>query len=91
MTHKRLKTELCRLLICVLVLGWVSYASAEPPQQAPKETPKSAQDKGAASSIQFTELSHDFGKSAQNSSLKYAFTFKNVGKGTLIIENVKAS
>ena len=40
--------------------------------------------------IQFTKLSHDFGKSAPNMDLKHSFTFKNTGKAVLIIENVKA-
>ncbi len=64
---------------------------AETTQQPGKEPAKAAQDKGPASSIQFAELSHDFGKAAQNAALKYAFTFKNTGKGKLLIENVKAS
>jgi len=40
--------------------------------------------------IQFAKLSHDFGKSAPNMDLKHSFTFKNIGKELLIIENVKA-
>jgi hypothetical protein len=92
MTQVKLKTELCTWMFCLLMVGFVaSYGYAESPQQAPKEVTKAAPDKGAAPSIQFAELSHDFGKAAQNASLKYAFTFKNAGTGTLIIENVKAS
>ena len=40
--------------------------------------------------IQFTELSHEFGKSASNMELKHSFTFKNTGKALLLIQDVKA-
>jgi hypothetical protein len=43
-----------------------------------------------APKIQFAEQSHDFGEALQNGSLKHTFAFKNVGKGLLIIEDVKA-
>lgn len=44
----------------------------------------------AAPQIQFNELSYDFGKSSQNAELKHAFVFKNLGKGVLLIDKVKA-
>lgn len=40
--------------------------------------------------IQFTESSHDFGKSAPNMDLKHSFIFKNTGRALLIIQDVKA-
>lgn len=40
--------------------------------------------------IQFTELSHDFGVSGQNTELKHTFNFKNTGTGVLLIDKVKA-
>jgi hypothetical protein len=40
--------------------------------------------------IQFTALSHEFGKTSSNMELKHSFTFKNAGKAMLLIENVKA-
>jgi hypothetical protein len=40
--------------------------------------------------ILFSESSHDFGKSAPNMSLTHSFTFKNIGKAVLIIQDVKA-
>ncbi len=63
-------------------------------QQAAQEKPdqaKAAQKTGDAPKIKFNEQSHDFGKVQQNTPVEYSFTFKNLGKGKLIIENVKAS
>jgi hypothetical protein len=62
----------------VALLGfWFSPAKAA---DTPAPQPK----------IQFTESSHDFGKSAPNMELKHSFTFKNTGKALLIIQEVKA-
>lgn len=82
------------LLLLVLLLAAVWFmtgrAEAQQAQQQPAPAQK-AQKPGEASKIKFNELSHDFGKVEQNASLKYSFIFKNEGKGTLVIENVKAS
>jgi hypothetical protein len=43
-----------------------------------------------APKIQFSEMSHDFGKSEPNQELKHSFSFKNTGKAVLIIQDVKA-
>jgi hypothetical protein len=51
---------------------------------------QAADTKAPQPKIQFTELSHDFGKSAPNMELKHSFTFKNTGKAVLLIESVKA-
>ena len=53
--------------------------------QAQAEDAKAPQPK-----IAFTEIAHDFGKSAPNMELKHSFSFKNTGKALLIIEQVKA-
>ena len=79
------------LLVLLLAAAWCMTGRAEA-QQAQQPAPaQKAQKPGEASKIKFAELSHDFGKVEQNASLKYSFVFKNEGKGTLIIENVKAS
>jgi hypothetical protein len=79
------------LLVLLLAAAWFMAVRAEA-QQAQQPAPaQKVQKPGEASKIKFNELSHDFGKVEQNSSLKYSFVFKNEGKGTLIIENVKAS
>ena len=62
--------------------------SADQPKE--KEKPKATEKQGDTPKIKFNELSHDFGKSTQGSSLKHTFTFKNVGKSVLNIEKVKA-
>ncbi|MCX7728589.1 MAG: DUF1573 domain-containing protein [Bacteroidia bacterium] len=41
--------------------------------------------------IDFEEEEHDFGKIVQGEKVQYDFTFKNVGKGNLIISNAAAS
>jgi len=76
------------LLVLLLAAAWLIPGRAEAQQPAPAQK---AQKPGEAAKIKFPELSHDFGKVEQNASLKYSFVFKNEGKGTLIIENVKAS
>jgi hypothetical protein len=78
------------LLVLLLAAVWFMTGRAEAQQAQPAPAQK-AQKPGEASKIKFNELSHDFGKVEQNSSMKYSFVFKNEGKGTLIIENVKAS
>ena len=65
-------------------------ADAKQAQQQPEQA-KGDQKTGDVPKIKFDEQSHDFGKVQQNTPVKYSFTFKNVGKGKLIIENVKAS
>lgn len=81
------------LLLLVLLLAAVCFMTGRAEaQQAQQPAPaQKAQKPGEASKIKFNELSHDFGKVEQNASLKYSFVFRNEGKSTLIIENVKAS
>lgn len=45
---------------------------------------------GASPKIEFDELSYDFGKAFQLTTLKHTFTFRNVGNDTLHIEKVKS-
>ena len=78
-------------LVLLLAAACFIVGRAEAQQAQPPVPAKPAQKSGEASKIKFVELSHDFGKVEQNASLKYSFVFKNEGKGTLIIENVKAS
>ncbi len=73
---KASRTPLQLALALIVALGF--YCS--PAQAADTKVPK----------IQFAETSHDFGKSAPKQSLHHSFTFKNIGKATLIIEKVKA-
>jgi len=40
--------------------------------------------------IEFDHLKYDFGKQISGNDLKHFFSFKNTGKGMLIIEKVKA-
>jgi hypothetical protein len=79
------------LLVLLMAAAWCMMGQAEAQQAQPPAPAQKAQKPGEAAKIKFTELSHDFGKVDQNASLKYSFVFKNEGKGTLIIENVKAS
>ena len=39
--------------------------------------------------IQFTSVEHDFGQANSGEDLKTTFSFKNVGDGVLVIQNVK--
>jgi hypothetical protein len=72
--------------------GRAEAQQAQPAQPAQPPAPvKQTFKPGEEPKIKFTELSHDFGKVEQNASIKYSYVFKNEGKSTLIIENVKAS
>jgi hypothetical protein len=81
------------LFFLVLLLAATSFivGRAEAQQAQPPAPAKPAFKPGEEPKIKFTEVSHDFGKVEQNASLKYSYVFKNEGKSTLIIENVKAS
>jgi len=79
------------LLVLLMAAAWCMMGQAEAQQPQPPAPAQKAQKPGEAAKIKFADLNHDFGKVEQNSSLKYSFVFKNEGKGTLIIENVKAS
>jgi hypothetical protein len=79
------------LLLLVLLLAAACFMTGRAEAQQAQQPAQNAQKPGEASKIKFIELSHDFGKVEQNASLKYSFVFKNEGRGTLIIENVKAS
>jgi len=87
----RYNNKALQLLVLLLPAVWCMLGSAEAQQAQPSAPAQKAQSPGEAAKIKFSELSHDFGKVDQNASLKYSFVFKNEGKGTLIIENVKAS
>jgi len=79
------------LLLVFLLAGGVGVALATPaplPQDQP--APMYRPIEGAAPKIEFANLEHDFGSANQRTSLKHAFTFKNVGNGELIIEKVKS-
>lgn len=77
------------LLLCVFTWGTPISDSLAADEQ--KDTNKATPEKqGNAPKIQFDELSFDFGASSQNTELKHSFTFKNVGKGVLLIDKVKA-
>lgn len=76
------------LLIFTCCVSGTEGFSAD--KQKDKEKPEATEKPENAPEIKFDELSHDFGKSFQNSSLKHTFKFKNVGKGVLNIEKVKA-
>ena len=45
---------------------------------------------GSPPKIQFDKKIYDFGEVYQHKSLKYIFTFRNIGTGILRIEKVKA-
>ena len=73
---KAFRTPLQMALAVIAALGFCCSQAQAADTQAPK--------------IQFSETAHDFGKSMPNQELKHSFTFKNTGKATLIIEDVKA-
>ena len=80
-----------RLFPVVVVLCAFSMAAGLRAEESKKEdqvAPAHKAEGGAR--IEFQELAFDFGKVKQNEVLKHTFTFKNVGKGVLIIEKVKA-
>ena len=47
--------------------------------------------KGALPTMEFTEDSHDFGAIVQGEKVSYSFTFKNTGKGDLVISSAAGS
>lgn len=80
-----------RVLILLVFICSVSLAEGSSAEhQKGRENAKASIEPENSPKIQFDELSHDFGKAIQNSTLKHTFTFKNVGKGVLHIEKVKA-
>jgi hypothetical protein len=82
------------LLVLMLAVAWFITGRTEAQQAQPAQTPapvKQTFKAGEEPKIKFADLNHDFGKVDQNASIKYSFVFKNEGKSTLIIENVKAS
>lgn len=89
-TQVSVKKALLPVLFFAALCLAVMPADAQQAQQQPEEA-KGDQKTGDVPKIKFDEQSHDFGKVQQNTPVKYSFTFKNVGKGKLIIENVKAS
>lgn len=88
--HVSVKNALLPVLViaalCLLAGVPADAQQAQQSAQAP-----AVQNTGEAPTIKFDELEHDFGKVEQNTSVKHSFNFKNVGKGLLVIENVKAS
>ena len=89
-TQLSVQKALLPVLFFVSLCLAVMQADAQQTQQQP-EPAKAAQKTGDVPKIKFDEQSHDFGKVQQNTSIKYSYAFKNIGKGKLIIENVKAS
>ncbi len=89
-TQVSVKKALLPVLFFAALCLAVMPADAQQAQQQPEQA-KGDQKTGDVPKIKFDEQSHDFGKVQQNTPVKYSFTFKNVGKGKLIIENVKAS
>ncbi|HRD39901.1 MAG TPA: DUF1573 domain-containing protein, partial [Bacteroidia bacterium] len=51
----------------------------------------SGEDKGTLPEIKFEEEEHDFGRITQGEKVSYAFKFKNIGKGNLIIASAAGS
>lgn len=49
------------------------------------------EDKGSLPEIKFEEEEHDFGRITQGEKVSYAFKFKNIGKGNLIIASAAGS
>jgi len=88
-TQVSVKKALLPVLFFAALCLALMPADAQQTQQP--EQAKGDQKTGDVPKIKFDEQSHDFGKVQQNTPVKYSFTFKNVGKGKLIIENVKAS
>ena len=89
-TQVSVKKALLPVLFFAALCLAVMPADAQQTQQQPEQA-KVDKKTGDVPKIKFDEQSHDFGKVQQNTPVKYSFTFKNVGKGKLIIENVKAS
>jgi len=69
-------------------VGITEGLSAE--QQKENEKPKAVENQESSPKIQFDELTYDFGKVFQDSTLKHTFTFKNIGTGILHIKKPKA-
>ena len=89
-TQVSVKKALLPVLFFAALCLAVMPTDAQQAQQQPEQA-KGDQKTGDVPKIKFNEQSHDFGKVQQNTPVKYSFTFKNAGKGKLIIENVKAS
>src|SRR4051812_13678556 len=51
----------------------------------------SGSEKGNTPSWEFTETTHDFGAIVQGEKVSYTFTFKNTGKGDLVISSASGS
>lgn len=49
------------------------------------------EEKGRLPEIKFEEEEHDFGRITQGEKVSYAFKFKNIGKGNLIIASAAGS
>lgn len=49
------------------------------------------ENKGTLPEIKFEEEEHDFGRITQGEKVSYAFKFKNIGKGNLIIASAAGS
>ncbi len=57
----------------------------------PPQKPKLASETRPKTTIQFSEMEHDFGDVYQDSKNEYIFKFKNTGNEPLIIENAVGS
>lgn len=64
---------------------------AQPTANQPAPAPQVLSDSRAKTTVQFTELNHNFGKIKQDSKHTKIFKFTNTGKEPLIIENATGS
>jgi len=69
----------------------VDLQPANTPQPPQPQKPKLASETRPKTTIQFSEMEHDFGDIYQDSKNEYIFKFKNTGNEPLIIENAVGS
>ena len=79
-----------KALFALLLIYFVCSFTVWAGEEKVKGKVKDAEKQGNFAKVKFEELSHDFGVTPQDSTLKYTFKFKNIGKEVLIIEKVKA-
>jgi len=70
-------------LILFAVFAFAAHASEDAPEQAEAQK--------AAPQIVFQELAHDFGKVGPDETVKHTFKFRNKGKATLLIGEIKTT
>ena len=74
----------------VLLVLFCGVSRTEEPDLEHQKELKATENLEVSPKIQFDELSHDFGKTFQNSTVKHTFILKNVGTDTLHIRKVKS-